>query len=324
VDDQAVYITNNMFAYDAAGGGFGGVRLWIIDKGTTGGFYDGGVVSATVPDPYGGAGIAITTMPSHMFGSPPTGVGTFLISYSGLTDGTNEFLQIVRVDLPLGVPALTQQYVSIGNLEDFASFPDAPQSGSSFGIETNDRRALHAVWFDDMLWVVATTVPKAGDADAGETTAHWWRLATSMLSNVIVSDQGGIGGEDIASGTYTYFPSVAVNGAGQTVFGFSASAPSIYAGSYYTTRQVGDPGGSTSGSATLRAGTDYYERTFCGSRNRWGDYSGAAVDPTDGGFWIYNKHASSRGSGSGSCINNDSDEDGRWSTAYGENGDGGI
>jgi hypothetical protein len=60
----------------------------------------------------------------------------------------------------------------------------------------------------------------------------------------------------------------------------------------------------------VRAGEDYYIRTFGGGRNRWGDYSGISVDPRDERyFWVYNEYATSRGT----LINA---EDGRWATAY--------
>lgn len=312
IDEEAVYITCNMFRFDADGGSNGGVRLWVIDKGAgSNGFYDGVAVLVSIYDPYAGGGEFTTTQPAHVFGGGPSGVGTFLVSYSGLTDiGTgDDYVQIVRVDSPLTSPTFSQQYVYIGNIEDFSGFPNAPQSGSAVDVDTNDRRALHAVWVDSSLWMVATIVPKAGDADAGETTAYWWELDTTTLGTITAADQGGVGGEDIATGTFTSFPSIAVNGSGQVVIGYSASAASIFPGSYYTTRVPADAAGTTSGSGTLTAGTAYYVRTF-GGTNRWGDYSGASIDPTNGCMWVFNKYAMTRGSGT-------PPEDGRWATSHG-------
>lgn len=111
VDEEAVYITNNMFAFNAGGSGFGGVRLWIVNKGVSGGFYGGGAASVSIHNPYAGGGSATTTMPAQVFGAGGAGstVGTFLVSYSALTDGTNEYVQVVRVDNPLsGSPSFTQ------------------------------------------------------------------------------------------------------------------------------------------------------------------------------------------------------------------------
>ncbi len=130
-----------------------------------------------------------------------------------------------------------------------------------------------------------------------------------------------------AAGTHTFFASIAVNAADELAIGFSASAPTIFPSSAYTTRAAADPSGFTSGSTLLRSGIDSYIRTFdsppCSAspaRNRWGDYSGTSVDPTnDQCFWIYNEHAISTGTGTfGNCNGRPMTEDGRWGTAFGE------
>jgi hypothetical protein len=104
-----------------------------------------------------------------------------------------------------------------------------------------------------------------------------------------------------------------VNSSGNVKFGFSASAPTIYAGAYATVRLSGDSPGTVRASETVRAGTDWYVRTFGGPRNRWGDYSGAALDPMDDNVvWLFNKYAMTRGT----LIDS---EDGRWGTAWAKN-----
>lgn len=313
VDEEAVYITCNMFPFLI---GVGGVRLWIVDKGVgSGGFYDGGSASVTVHNPYASAANEATTQPAHVFGSGGVGpgIGNFLVSYSGFTDGTNEAVQVVRVDDPLGSPSFTQEFVPVGNIDNtsISTLPDAPQSGTSDLIEVNDRRALHAVWRNNELWMTTTILPNSGP-DVNQTTAHWFKLNTSAIpSPITLADQGNIGGEDIASGTYTFFPSVAVDQNGNAGFGFSASASTIFAGAYYTGRLSSDPAGTVQSSGTLRAGQDFYLRTFGGERNRWGDYSGMSVDPSDDlTFWVFNEYALMSGSGT-------PPEDGRWGTAFG-------
>ena len=322
VDDQAIYVTGNMFAFSANAYAFGGVRLWVIDKGLgSGGFYDGGSVSASELDPYAGGGIASSTRPAQMYGDAPAGVGTFLVSYSGLhPHGSSiQSIQVVRLDDPLGAPTFTQSYLDFGDKDNLlAALPGAPQSGTSTLIATNDRRTLSAVWYDNSLWVTATIDSKSGDPDAGETTAYWWRIDTSNLASLTLADQGAVLGDDIASGSATFFPSIAVNGLGQMAIGFSGSASSIYGGSYYATRSPGDAAGTVSGSGTLASGTDSYVRTFCGD-NRWGDYSGTAVDPVDGCFWVYNERAISNGTTTSSnCNGTMISESGRWETTYGK------
>jgi len=308
VGQDAVYIAVNMFGFSS--GIFGGTRLWIVDKGVgSGGFYDGGTAVFSVEDPYAGAGLALTTQPAHMYGAIPGSADTYLVGYSGLTVGGNDSIQIVRVDDPLGTPIFTHAYEAIGDIDDTSSgLPDAAQLGSATAIEVNDRRALDAVWIDDTIWMTATVLPPTG-VNAGQATAYWFEVDTTTPSSLIVADQGMIGGEGIATGASTFFPAVAVNGYGDVTIGFSASDDSIYAGSYFVTRETGDAAGTTGPAQTVVAGTDFYVRTFGGSRNRWGDYSATAVDPVDGCFWVYNQHAQSRGT----VI---SMEDGRWATAY--------
>jgi hypothetical protein len=328
VDEEAVYITANMFAFPPFGG-LGGVRLWIVDKGSgSGGFYDGGAAAVSIYDPYASGGIATTTQPAQVYGEggvggPGSSIGTFLVSYSGLTfggPGAPEAVQIVTVDDPLGEeggPFFTQEFVIVGDIEDvggsfgFPSLPDAPQLDSIALIEVNDRRALDAVWRNGSLWMTTTINPNLGP-DTGETTAHWFQVDTQLGPGLLsVSDQGDIGGEDIAVGTTTFFPSVAVNRRGDAMFGFSASADSIYAGAYVTGREADDPLTTVQDTEVVKAGEDAYLRTFGGTRNRWGDYSGISVDPTNEKFvWVFNQFADLRGTPTSGG------QDGRWGTYW--------
>jgi len=307
-----------MFAFPAPSP-FGGVRLWIVGKGASGGFYDGGVASVTVHNPYASAGIATTTQPTHVFGDGGAGpgIGTYLVSYSGLSNGVQEFLQIVRVDNPLTAPTFSQQFVNVGNLETgFPALPGAPQSGTTRLIDVNDRRTLNAVWRDNALWTTAEIRPDSGP-DFNQTTAHWWNLNTTTPIFITLNDQGNIGGEDIAPGAFTFFPAVAVNDNGFAAFGFSASAPTIFAGAYVTGRAADDAPGSVRSSEVVHAGEDFYVRTFSANtaaRNRWGDYSGIAVDPTNNKFfWVFNEFADQRGT----ILTGLPGEDGRWRMIWG-------
>ncbi len=324
VDEEAVYVTANMFPFVT---GSGGTRLWIIDKGVAGGLYGAGVAAWTIHDPIPAGFFGLTLAPALVYGAGGVGgvgsnIGTFLVGYSSLTFGGvggNEALEVIRVDDPLGTPTFTGEFVVVGDLEDvggafgFPALPDAPQSSTADLIEVNDARALDAVWRDNCLWLTTTINPNAANdpVNVGQTTAHWIRLDTSAVpAAVTVADQGNLGGEDIASGTWTFFPSVAVNGNGDAKFGFSASAQTIFCGAYYAGREAGDPAGTVQATGTVQVGLDYYTRTFGGSRNRWGDYSGISVDPADDTtFWIFNEYAEVRGTIIGG-------EDGRWGTAW--------
>lgn len=325
VDDKAIYITNNMFGFASTGGNYGGMRLWIIDKNP---FYTGGGAIWNIFDPYTAAGVGTyqkTTQPAHMFGPLGGGLGTYLCGYSGLTyggPGGAEVVQVIEVTDPLGTgggPYFVNQFVNCGDIENvggtygFPPLPDAPQLGSSTPIEVNDRRALNAVWRDGNLYVSSTIIPNAGP-DINQTTAHWWRLDTTAgIGGIVTADQGNVGAEDIHAGMYTFFPSVMVDHCGNMAIGFAASSSSNYCGAYYTGRKAADPPGTVQPTGVLRAGVDWYVRFFSGTRNRWGDYSGLALDPADQvTFWVYNEYAEQRGTPLGSPP-----EYGRWGTQWG-------
>ncbi len=321
IDEEAVYVTANMFLHAGASGGPPFTRLWIVDKGVAGGFYGGGTASVTGgwDFPSLSGGFAGSHQPAHVFGSGgvATGVGTFLVMYPLTFGGVggSEAIQVIRVDDPLGSPSFSTETVIIGDIEDiggpfgFPDLPDAPQMGDTTKIEVNDQRTLHSVWRESSLWLTTTINPNSGP-DIGQTTAHWVQLSTTTLGSTTLTDQGDVGGEDIATGTFTFMPSIAVNSTEDVIVGFSASAPTIFPGAYYAGRFVGDPAGTVNPSVVVRAGLDSYVRTFGAGRNRWGDYTGASVDPNDDkSFWIFNEYAITKGSGT-------PPEDGRWGTVY--------
>jgi hypothetical protein len=242
-----------------------------------------------------------------------------LISYSGLSGGGIEAVQIIQVSDPLGGvggPFFTHQFVSVGDIDNTGgAMLDAPQLGSPILIETNDRRALSAVWRNNSLYISAQARPPVGNPEAGQTTAHWWQMNTLVPTpGTVLTDQGNVGGEDLGVGTYTYYPAVMIDCNNNMAMGFSASNTGIYAGAYYATRLASDPAGTIGGSAPLALGVDFYHRRFGGARNRWGDYSGIAVDPIDEAtFYVYNEYAGPRGT----VIPSLPTEDGRWHTKLG-------
>ena len=313
VGSDAVYITANMFEFVGRQSYQGG-RLWIIAKTP---LYSGGNISSNIYDYYSlasGNKYQSTYQPTQMFGTPPSGVGTFLVLYSGLSSGTNESVNIISVNNPLSSPTFIGQDVPLLNIDNTTgNYLDAPQLGTSTLINTNDRRAQNAVWRNNALWTTFTVVPNSG-SDANQVTAHWVKINTTTLGTLSLSDQGDIGGEDIAPGAYTFFPSIAVNSAGDAIIGFSASAPTIYPGAYYAGRYSTTPTGTVLTAQLVKAGLDYYIRLFNGTRNRWGDYSGACVDPSDNvTFYTFNQYSLTRGT----VLSSYPTQDGRWGTVWG-------
>jgi hypothetical protein len=310
VTDDAILVTCNMFSFNA--NSFQGSRLWIIQKSpfyTTG---TGAVVNIYDPSTLDGDPITnnnFTMQPAHMFGTLPTGVKSYLVA-TGYSAGSIDYFSVITIGGTSSSPMFSNTFVSL--ISDIHNtgvvFPEAPQLGTSTLINTPVNRVMNAVCRNNNLWAANTVNPPTG-VDAGQATAHWYRMSIPLTSPV--SDQGNIGGEDIATGTHTYYPSIAVNSSGDAIIGFSASAPTIYLGAYYAGRYSTTPAGTVLASQIFKPGLDYYIRTFGSGRNRWGDYSGSSVDPSDDQtFYVFNEYALVRGTPL-------SGEDGRWGTAFG-------
>ncbi|RIK79159.1 MAG: hypothetical protein DCC68_13670 [Planctomycetota bacterium] len=319
VDEEAVYITANMYPFDD--GPLLGERLWILDKGLGDpGLYDGGTLLSTNHDPF--AEISVddkeTLQPAHVFGTPGVAsFGTFLVSAGASAPNNHDGLRAIKISNPVSTPTFESEIIDLGsNLYNQRSQYDAPQKGSSADIHADDDRVLQAAWRDNKLWVVNTIKPLAG-SDADQITAHWYQIAADPQSMLSLADQGDVHGEELdplGGPVHTYFPAIAVNEDGDVGIVFAASGPNVYAGTYYTGRNAADALGTMQPAKPLRAGEASYKRLDDKNRNRWGDYSGISVDPeNDAAFWAFGEWAKPAGSVEGVSPS-------RWGTQWGRFG----
>ncbi|MFQ6099550.1 MAG: hypothetical protein ACE5O2_17590, partial [Armatimonadota bacterium] len=202
-------------------------------------------------------------------------------------------IEVWRIDDPLGTPTLTNTANPSLASYDY-QLEDAAQLGSTQLIETNDDRMLDAEYRDGSIWCTHSI-------DVNNRTAvRWYELNASVGT---ITQQGTI----TDSSRYYYFPSIAVNAAGDVALGFSGSSSTEYASAFYTAREAGDAPGTTQPVSLMKAGEAPYYKTYSGTRNRWGDYSATCVDPAhDMTFWTLQEYAWTPGGGYD-----------RWSTWWG-------
>src|SRR5436190_1636259 len=136
-------------------------------------------------------------------------LGTFLISQT-TPIGTDDYrLAVVRVESPLKDPTFSVQFIDALMIN--AGFTaDVPQPGGGGTINVGDSSPTNAVWRARTLFTAAT-VGSTSASDAGQPTAHWFRIDTSDLDHLTLADQGDICGEDIAPMTATFHPVVSVS-----------------------------------------------------------------------------------------------------------------
>ncbi|MFN2529857.1 MAG: lamin tail domain-containing protein [Pyrinomonadaceae bacterium] len=113
-------------------------------------------------------------------------------------------------------------------------------------------------------------------------------------------------------GKWYAYPSITINHNDDLIIGFTQFASDQFAAAGYAVRLHGDAAGTTRDPVIYKAGEDYYQKTFGGTRNRWGDYSATRLDPVDDrDIWTIQEYAQQR-VGTDGLGSNDS----RWGTFW--------
>jgi hypothetical protein len=150
--------------------------------------------------------------------------------------------------------------------------PGADQRGGGTPLDTGDIRVLNAVYSGGSIWCDFTT----GHAWTGTNRAScfWLQLKPSVGT---LLQQGIFGAR---AGSY-FYPGVMADVNGNMIMTFSRCSTTEFASVLVTGRQTTDAPGTLRPSLLLKAGTANYTNVDGSGRNRWGDYSGTALDPSD-------------------------------------------
>jgi hypothetical protein len=276
VDNQALYITANMFRH---GGGFEYAKLRVIPKQK---LYAGTAITYSdfVRLSNADGSQAFTVQPCHTFGAPGA---QYLVNtlYPTAAQPAQNRLTIWTVTNPVTGPTLTRKTMTIA---PYSLPPDADQRGGGTPLDSGDIRVLNAVYSGGSVWCTFTT----GHSWSGTNRAScfWLQLKPSVGS---ILQQGIFGA---STGSY-FYPSVMADVNGNAILTFARCGTSEFASMYFTGRQTTDPAGQLRASVLLKAGTANYTRLDGSGRNRWGDYTGIGLDPVDSRtIWFYNGYAS--------------------------------
>lgn len=205
-----------------------------------------------------------TIQPAHSLSATPT-LYMAAVAYNSATS--------IRVWSVNGVPGVgAGATVSTVNfpITSLTSPPDAQQAGTSTLVQTNDNRLLDAVFRGEKLWVSANSACRP---PADTTTRACVRLIQFSTAGSIAKLQDFDFG---ISTQYYYYPSIQIDGNGNLISVFSGSSASAYAGVYASGQQPSDGTNSFQNPVLIKGG----ENAYTPFASRWGDYSGAAVDPS--------------------------------------------
>ena len=268
-DHEAIYLTSNQYEF---GGRFRYAKIRILNKSQ---LYNNQTPTWTdFWDMRDANGVKSTTIkPAHHFDSP---TACYLVNtrYSGAN-----YITLWRIDNPINNPVLTRQ-ASI-TVSSYSVPPDAEQKGSDQRIDTGDSRTQDTVYRDGFIYTAFTTAYNWG---SGTVSAIRY-VKINVSSNTAEWD--ATYGSD---GVYYYYPAIYVDRAGNMVMVFNRSSNSEYAGVYWTYRHYWDNNAQLS--RLLKAGEGAYKLVDDSGRNRWGDYNGIALDPTEPHkIWFYGEWA---------------------------------
>jgi Secretion system C-terminal sorting domain len=183
--------------------------------------------------------------------------------------GGGNFVTLWRIDNAPSSPSLTR--VGAVLIGSYSVPPDAKQKGIGILISTGDCRTQDVVWQNG--YILTGFSERIGSN----------RNAISAVRYLKINTANANADKDItytASGVYMYYPAISADASGNMFMTFSRSGKSEYASMYQTGMLITD--GSIQPSALVKAGVSK------NSSGRWGDYSGIANDPNDGGtLWLY-------------------------------------
>lgn len=213
--------------------------------------------------------------PSIEYGSPGM---HFLVNASPYSVGT--FFTVWQITDVLDTPQVSGTNVPV---VQYSSAPNGSQPGGGTAFEGGGSAIRHkAVYRDSSLYMVHSIASGTGDA---YSAIHYVRINPHTSTNM----------EDMAMGVEGYwhfYPAMMTDGDGNAIITYTRSGTTEYAGAYLSGRRVGDPPG-LSPSVPLKLGVAHYEVVASG-RNRWGDYMGAGLDPTDSSsVWVNTEFTSS-------------------------------
>ena len=286
VDPQSILITNNMFKGKVQ---FVGFKLWVIDKASA--LEGGPMLVREFDDPVKG----FTWVPAHTFGATAV---DYLLSEDHSFGGTSRLLRMAELSYAAGSPVVADRgYVRVWDY-GFDPIKGAPQLGCDARIDKFDYRLQYAVLRAGRLWVTHHVDDPFHDGEA-KTEVAWYEIDPGSVRPcgrkdpcAVPVQQGRIADPSL----WYYYPSLAVNAAGEVALGFSGSSPLTYASAYLTGRRPGDPPGAMREVGLLHTGLSSYLRQGGPAyANRWGDFSETSVDPTDDlTFWTVQEYAESQ------------------------------
>jgi hypothetical protein len=282
---NAADMTDSVGSAPAVSSGNGN-EFFVIDKSDV-------IGGAPIPRadyyPPGQDGATFSIQPARMM--PGTSPQPTTVYMASVEFPSSNVIHVFTVDgVPTGSPNPPGTSYSVTSLtiNSLASPPSAVQpSGGLSANFTGDNRLEDAMWQDGHLWVAANSACKPqGDTSTRDCMRFIEVLTDSPMQVNQDFDYG-------TPNTDYYYPAVQTDQLGNLVTVFSRSSSAEFPSVYFASRLASDPLNSMSFPVLIQRGKTNYTSSY----HRWGDYSGASVDPSDGTkIWVAGEYATSASS----------------------------
>ena len=282
VDKNYLYIGGNMFAN---GRNFSGSNLWVVNKAS--------LIAGSLRVTGFSHGVTNTDMytPQGVHNDDEIATQGYFI---GASQTTNSKLIIRRVNygttptLSLDLPLTTLSTYS----------PKTVPTLGGIAIDGNDNRLCAAMIKKNVInkttsmWIAqGTLLTNSGSGIAGgdRDGAFWAEIGTltttpSILQSAMVYD----GTNSTTSAVYYTYPTIASNGQGNNLMGFTSAGPNQYCQAASASRF------RTDAVATFNSPKDFTNTasSYSPGAARWGDYTQTVVDPEDNmTMWTFTEYA---------------------------------
>ncbi|HEX8877145.1 MAG TPA: putative Ig domain-containing protein [Phycisphaerales bacterium] len=223
-------------------------------------------------------GTAFTIKPTQMF--TPTGLPTMYLMNT--VAGGASWITKRTITNPLASgPSLTGPTQI--NVSAYDSPPDARQDGTTDLLDTGDCRTQDPWYAAGSIYLCHANVSDWGTPASIECVVRSYRINASTNGVTWFSDFG-------ADTLYYFHPAIAANSLSEAYIVFTTSGDDRFAQTRHSGRQPADA--SMQGSGLIFTSPTFYNPTG-NAVERWGDYSGMAIDPSgdERGAWLFNQHA---------------------------------
>jgi hypothetical protein len=173
---------------------------------------------------------------------------------------------------PLTMPTFSFQAVPVDDCRTLPySLPAQPHGRPlSFGAPGA------VVYRNHTLWNAQSTIVEIDESTVGGVL--WYRIDVREWPQAALRQSSVLAERDV----HYFMPALIVDGSDNMAMIVARSSAMEAASIYYTGRLAGDPAGELRTPGLLKAGT----ASLSVEDDRYGDYFGAALDPTDGSAWL--------------------------------------